>query len=357
MHYTSIMATVLVTGSCGLIGNESVRFFAAKGFDVIGIDNNFRFQFFGRDGDTNDVKKELQKNFKNYKHFDHDIRNFDKIEKLFKRYGNDIKLIIHAAAQPSHDWAAKDPILDFEVNSKGTLNLLECTRRYSPEATFIYMSTNKVYGDSPNRLNYVETPTRFSPIDESVFYAKGFDEQFSVDQSLHSLFGVNKLSADVLTQEYGRYFGIKTTCLRGGCLSGPTHKGAELHGFLSYLVKCAVNSKKYTIFGYKGKQVRDNLHSKDVVSAFWEIYSNPKSAEVYNLGGGTYSNISILEAIDYLSEKGFDLDFEVSKEARKGDHKWWISNVSKFEKDYPNWKVTKNSQEIIQETIDALLNL
>jgi CDP-paratose 2-epimerase len=350
------MATVLVTGSCGLIGNESVRFFCAKGFDVIGIDNNLRYKFFGSDGDTSEVKNELQNNFKSYRHFDVDIRNLNKIEKIFKRYAVNLKLIIHAAAQPSHDWAAKDPLLDFGVNSQGTLNLLECTRRFSPEATFIYMSTNKVYGDSPNSLNYIETPTRFSPINDKVFYADGFDEQFSIDQSMHSLFGVNKLSADLLTQEYGRYFDIKTTSLRGGCLSGPTHKGAELHGFLSYLVKCAVRANKYTIFGYKGKQVRDNLHSRDVVSAFWEIYLNPKSASVYNLGGGEYSNISILEAINYLSDSGFELDYEVSEKTRKGDHKWWISNVSKFKEDYPNWKVTKNSKEIIQETIDALLN-
>ncbi len=350
------MPTVLVTGSCGLIGNESVRFFSDKGFDVIGIDNNFRLQFFGSDGDTSKVKNELQKNFKSYKHFDVDIRNLSKIEKIFKRYAYDLELIIHAAAQPSHDWAAKDPLMDFEVNARGTLNLLECTRGFSPKATFIYMSTNKVYGDSPNRLNYIETPTRFSPVDADVFYAEGFDEQFSIDQSMHSLFGVNKLSADLLTQEYGRYFDIKTTTLRGGCLSGPTHQGAELHGFLSYLVKCAVSGNKYTIFGYKGKQVRDNLHSKDVVSAFWEIYLEPKSGAVYNLGGGEHSNISILEAINYLSDKGFELDYEVTDKTRKGDHKWWISNVSKFKKDYPNWKVTLNSNQIIQETIEALLN-
>ena len=350
------MPTILVTGSCGLIGNESVRFFSAKGFDVIGIDNNFRLKFFGSDGDTSEVKMELQRNFNNYKHFDVDIRNLSEVENIFKHYSVDLQLIIHAAAQPSHDWAAKDPLVDFEVNTQGTLNLLECTRQFSPSATFIYMSTNKVYGDSPNRLDYIETPSRFSPIDGKVFYKDGFDELFSVDQSMHSLFGVNKLSADLLTQEYGRYFGMKTICLRGGCLSGPTHKGAELHGFLSYLVKCAVKKKKYTIFGYKGKQVRDNLHSKDVVSAFWEVYLNPKSASVYNLGGGKYSNISILEAITYLAEEGFELDYQISSESRKGDHKWWISNVSKFENDYPEWKVTVNSTEIIKETIDALLN-
>ena len=350
------METVVVSGSSGLIGNEAVRFYCNRGFDVIGIDNNFRFRFFGKDGDTNKVRKELESTFLNYYHMDLDIRDSDSIRKLFSKYKKAITLVIHAAAQPSHDWAAKDPVLDFQVNSLGTLNMLESTREFSPEATFIYMSTNKVYGDRPNSLKYSELETRYSPDEKYDFKNFGINELFPIDQSLHSLFGVNKLSADLLTQEYGRYFGMKTTCLRGGCLTGPTHQGAELHGFLSYLVKCAVTKKRYSIFGYKGKQVRDNLHSKDVANAFWEIYSNPGIGEVFNLGGGQFSNISILEAINYLKNKGYELDFDIIDKPRIGDHKWWISDLNKFQKKYPNWKVTKNSFEIIDETIEALLN-
>jgi CDP-paratose 2-epimerase len=350
------MGTVVISGSSGLIGNEAVRFFCSKGFDVVGIDNNFRFKFFGNDGDTAKVRKELEVNFLNYKHFDLDIREFESLKRIFSLYGKSVSLVIHAAAQPSHDWAAKDPLLDFQVNSLGTLNMLEATREYCAEATFIYMSTNKVYGDRPNLLTYVESETRFTPEESYNYKNLGIGETFPIDQSLHSLFGVNKLSADLLTQEYGRYFGLKTTCLRGGCLSGPTHQGAELHGFLSYLVKCAVTKKHYSIFGYKGKQVRDNLHSRDVANAFWEIFSNPGIGEVFNLGGGMYSNISILEAINYLSAKGFDLEFDVIETARIGDHKWWISDLSKFKKMYPKWQVTRNSFQIIDETIDALTN-
>jgi CDP-paratose 2-epimerase len=349
------MSTVIISGSSGLIGNEAARFFCNKGFDVIGIDNNFRLKFFGTDGDTGKVRKELEDKFSNYKHFDKDIRDFDSLKRIFLSHGKSIDLVIHAAAQPSHDWAANDPILDFQVNSLGTLNMLECTREFCPDATFIYMSTNKVYGDRSNSLNYVEMETRFSPNENYDYRNLGIGETFPIDQSLHSLFGVNKLSADLLTQEYGRYFGLKTTCLRGGCLSGPTHQGAELHGFLSYLVKCAVTKKHYSIYGYKGKQVRDNLHSKDVAQAFWEIFSNPGIGEVFNLGGGKYSNISILEAIAYLSAKGFDLDYDVLDNPRVGDHKWWISDLSKFEKKYSNWKVSRNSYQIIDETIQALL--
>ena len=354
--YLRCVSVVIISGSSGLIGNESVRFFCDKGFNVVGIDNNFRFKFFGNDGDTSKVRKELEGKYSNYKHFDVDIRDLDSLKKIYEHYSKSIKLVIHAAAQPSHDWAAKDPILDFQVNSLGTLNMLESTRQFCKDAVFIYMSTNKVYGDRSNFLSYIELETRYSPDNIYDYANSGFNEDFPTDQSLHSLFGVNKLSADLLTQEYGRYFGIKTTCLRGGCLSGPTHQGAELHGFLSYLVKCAVTNKHYSIYGYKGKQVRDNLHSKDVVSAFWEIFSNPGSGEVFNLGGGKYSNISILEAINYLSKRGHQLDFNILENHRIGDHQWWISDLNKFQKKYPNWKVTKNSFEIIDETIEALLN-
>jgi CDP-paratose 2-epimerase len=348
------MSIALITGSSGLVGNEAVRYFCEKGFDVIGIDNNFRMHFFGEDGDTSRIRQEIELNYKNYKHFDVDIRNMAELRRIFSLHKSKIEVVIHAAAQPSHDWAVKDPNLDFQINSVGTLNLLECTREFSPDSVFIYMSTNKVYGDRPNSLNYLEELTRYTPDQSYSFASSGFDETFPIDQSLHSLFGVSKLSADLLVQEYGKYFGMKTTCLRGGCLSGPTHKGAELHGFLSYLVKCAVKSKEYKIFGYKGKQVRDNLHSHDVALAFWEIFMNPQSGEVFNLGGGKYSNISILEAIAYLETKGFDLDYKVSETARIGDHKWWISDLSKFQSAYPNWSVSKNSFEIIDETIQAL---
>jgi CDP-paratose 2-epimerase len=350
------MSLIIITGSNGLIGNEAVRFFCEKGFDVVGIDNNFRKLFFGDDGDTSLVKSGLIKKYSNYKHHDTDIRDSEKINEIFKILNKSINLIIHTAAQPSHDWAAKDPILDFQVNSLGTLNLLEATRNFSPEAPFIFMSTNKVYGDRSNTLNYTEGDKRFDLSEDSPYRLKGFNENFPIDQSLHSLFGVNKLSADILTQEYGRYFGLKTTALRGGCLSGPTHQGAELHGFLSYLVKCAFLNKEYKIYGYKGKQVRDNLHSYDVVKAFWEIYQNPKSGEVYNLGGGMHSNISILEAIDYLHSKDYPLKYSVEAKNRIGDHRWWVSDIAKFKTDFPNWEVTKSAHEIIDETLEALQN-
>ncbi|CAB4572782.1 unannotated protein [freshwater metagenome] len=348
------MSIVIISGSSGLIGNEATRFFCEKGFDVVGIDNNFRFKFFGSDGDTSKVRKELEGQYSNYKHYDVDIRDIESLQSIFSKFGGSIKLVIHAAAQPSHDWATKDPILDFQVNSLGTLNMLESTRQFCEEAVFIYMSTNKVYGDRPNLLRYSESETRYIPDESYEYKSLGISESFPIDQSLHSLFGVNKLSADLLTQEYGRYFGMKTTCLRGGCLSGPTHQGAELHGFLSYLVKCAVTKKRYTIYGYKGKQVRDNLHSRDVANAFWEIFSNPGVSEVFNLGGGKYSNISILEAINYLKKIGYELDFDLIEKPRVGDHKWWISDLSRFEKRFPDWKVTRNSFQIIDESIDAL---
>jgi CDP-paratose 2-epimerase len=356
LWYPTPVSIIIISGSSGLIGNETVRYFCGKGFDVIGIDNNFRFKFFGNDGDTSKVRKELESRFTNYKHFDADIRDIDSLKKIFMYYGESIKLVIHAAAQPSHDWAAKDPILDFQVNSLGTLNMLENTRQFCHEAVFIFMSTNKVYGDKSNNLTYTELETRYIPDDIYDYKNLGISEEFPIDQSLHSLFGVNKLSADLLTQEYGRYFGMKTTCLRGGCLSGPTHQGAELHGFLSYLVKCAVTKKHYSIFGYKGKQVRDNLHSKDVASAFWEIFLDPGSGEVFNLGGGKYSNISILEAINYLKNKGHELDFDIKDSPRIGDHKWWISDLSKFQAKYPDWKVSRDSFQIIDETIEALIS-
>lgn len=346
----------MITGSNGLIGSEATRFFCNKGFMVIGIDNNFRMRFFGPDGDTTLVKNELENDYPlNYRHSNLDVRDLDALKKVFNRYKSDIRIVIHAAAQPSHDWAATNPLLDFEINCLSTFNLLECTRLFSPEAVFVYMSTNKVYGDKINGFDFIENGRRFVPKNQDIA-ENGIDEMFSVDQSLHSIFGVNKLSSDLMTQEYGRYFGLKTTCLRGGCLTGPSHRGAELHGFLSYLVKCAVQSRHYTVYGFKGAQVRDNLHSRDVASGIWEIYLNPGFGDVFNLGGGIFSNISIMEAIDHLRNLGFPLTHSFSDIPRVGDHKWWISDVRKFINRYPNWSVSKNSFQIIEETIDSIQN-
>lgn len=315
-----------------------------------------RREFFGAGADTQIVVNELSSTLEQYSHFKVDIRDSASIESLFKRFANDITLIVHAAAQPSHDWAARDPKLDFEINALGTLNLLEATRKFCPDATFIYMSTNKVYGDLPNHFQYDELKTRWTPKADVPFAKEGFSEELSIDNSLHSLFGVSKTSGDLLVQEYGKYFGIKSVCLRGGCLSGPSHQGAELHGFLSYLVKCAVFKKRYTIFGYKGKQVRDNLHSKDLARAIELVWKRPMIGEVFNLGGSSVSNISILEAIDYLSDRGFKLEFEFNPIARLGDHKWWISDIRKFKNHYPEWKIEYSSTQIIDETLARLRN-
>jgi len=329
------MKKVLVTGSAGLIGSEAVRFFCGKGFDVYGIDNDMRKEFFGEDASTEWNRKLLLDEYEDYHHFDIDIRDSEKTGDLFR--GNRFDLIIHAAAQPSHDWAAKDPITDFTINAEATLKLLENFREYCPEAVFIFTSTNKVYGDRPNSLPLVELETRYElPPDHRYF--NGIDESMSIDFCRHSLFGASKVSADILVQEYGRYFGLKTVSFRGGCLTGPFHSGTCLHGFLSYLMKCCITGKTYVICGYKGKQVRDNIHSHDLVNAFYHFYLKPKSGEVYNIGGSRFSNISILEAKE-LCEKisGKKLKVEYKSENRIGDHIWWISDVSKFKRDYPGW--------------------
>ena len=336
----------LITGSDGLVGSESVRYFSKLGFEIIGIDNNSRKKFFGEEASVLQNRHQLKQQIPQYNHLNLDITG-NQLEQVFEKYGNNIKLIIHAAAQPSHDWAATNPFLDFNVNAYGTLNLLENTRNYCKDAVFIFTSTNKVYGDNPNKIDYVEKEKRYSPIKGSP-YKDGFDEQFSIDNTMHSLFGASKLSADIITQEYGKYFGMKTVAFRGGCLTGGGHAGTMLHGFLSYLVKCVESGTKYNIFGYKGKQVRDNIHSLDLVNCFNEFYNNPKSGEVYNIGGGKYSNCSMLEAIDIaeniVSKK---LRYEYIDEPRKGDHKWYISDISKFKKDYPNWKISLNIEDII----------
>lgn len=348
------MSVAIVTGSSGLIGSEMVKFLHEKGMDIVGIDNNMREYFFGEDGSTEWNTNLLKKSLKNFSHIPVDIRDQETIDKIFEQRGRDISLIVHAASQPSHDWAAKEPFTDFTVNANGTLVLLEATRRYCPEAVFIFTSTNKVYGDKPNELPLVEHETRWEVDESHPYFEYGIDETMTIDQSKHSLFGASKVAADVLTQEYGRYFGMRTGTFRGGCLTGPAHSGAELHGFLAYLVKCAITGKTYTIYGYKGKQVRDNIHSYDMVNAFWHFFQGPKPGEVYNIGGSRHSNCSVLEAIGYIEELcGKKLDHSLSEKARSGDHIWWISDVRRFQKDYPDWHYRYDLRKILQEIIEA----
>ncbi len=344
------MSIVVITGSAGLIGSEATAFFAQQGFDIVGIDNDMRRVFFGEDASTTWNRQRLEKTIKNqYSHVDADIRDTETINKIFKQYGSDIALVIHTAAQPSHDWAARDPIMDFTVNANGTLNLLQATRQYAPESSFIFTSTNKVYGDTPNQLPLVELDSRWE-IDPNHTYNSGIREDMSIDQTTHSLFGVSKVAADVLVQEYGRYFGLRTACFRGGCLTGPNHSGTQLHGFLAYLMKCTVTGTPYTVYGYKGKQVRDNIHSADLIQAFFEFFKAPRVAQVYNTGGGRYSNCSMLEAIDICQKiVGKELKWIYSEQNRIGDHIWWISDNSKFAEHYPNWKLQYNVPQILQE--------
>lgn len=346
------MEIALVTGSAGLIGSESVNFFS-KHFDiVVGLDNNLRAYFFGENASTLDTRRRISETINNYKHEDIDIRNLEALKSVFEEYGVDIKLIVHTAAQPSHDWAAKEPFTDFGVNATGTLNLLELMRLYCPEAVFIFTSTNKVYGDTPNFLPLVELEKRWELIDDHPYFQRGIDEHMSIDQSKHSLFGASKVAADILVQEYGQYFGLKTGIFRGGCLTGPNHAGTQLHGFLSYLVKCAVTNTPYTIFGYKGKQVRDNIHSYDLVNMFWHFYKNPRTGAVYNAGGSRHSNCSMLEAIDIIEAiSGKRLQYTISEEHRSGDHIWWISDVTKFKSQYPDWEFKYNIQDIVSQII------
>jgi CDP-paratose 2-epimerase len=343
------MAVLLVTGAAGLIGSESVRFFAEKGFDVVGIDNDMRRYFFGDDGSTSWRRGRLEHEVRNYRHVDADIRDESAMERTFVRHGRSIEIVIHTAAQPSHDWAAREPVTDFTVNANGTLTLLEMTRRHCPDAAFIFTSTNKVYGDTPNRLPLVELETRWAVNESHPFSRHGVDESMSIDATTHSLFGASKVAADVLVQEYGRYFGMKTACFRGGCLTGPGHSGAELHGFLSYLVKCAVSGRPYTVFGYKGKQVRDNIHSYDLVNAFWHFARAPRAGEVYNIGGGPASNCSMLEAIAIVDRlSGRPLAWTYRDENRTGDHIWWVSDIRKFGSHYPDWKLSYSLERIVE---------
>lgn len=344
------MTVAIITGSAGLIGSEASKFFAGQGLEVVGIDNDMRRVFFGEDASTTWNRKRLEEELgSNYTHVEADIRDREAIDNLFKKYASNISLIIHTAAQPSHDWAARDPHMDFSVNANGTLNLLQATRENCPQAPFIFTSTNKVYGDTPNRLPLIEKETRWE-IDPDHTYVGGIREDMSIDHTTHSLFGASKVAADVLVQEYGRYFDMKTACFRGGCLTGPNHSGTQLHGFLAYLMKCAATGVPYTVFGYKGKQVRDNIHSADLINAFYEFYKAPRSAEVYNTGGGRFSNCSMLEAIKMAEEiTGKEMTYTYSETNRIGDHIWWVSDNSRFASHYPNWKMKYDVPEILKE--------
>ncbi|MDD5745692.1 MAG: NAD-dependent epimerase/dehydratase family protein [Candidatus Omnitrophica bacterium] len=342
------MKTILVTGSAGLIGSEAVRFFVEHGFQAVGIDNDMRRYFFGEEASTVWNRTQLQESLKDkYIHYSVDIRDAAAIEEIFKKHSFDV--IVHAAAQPSHDWAALDPTTDFTVNANGTLNLLENFRKFCPQATFIFTSTNKVYGDRPNQLPLIEQETRFElPVGHC--YCKGIDESMSIDNCKHSIFGASKVAADILVQEYGRYFNLKTGVFRGGCLTGPQHSGTQLHGFLAYLIKCIATGRKYTIFGYKGKQVRDNIHSFDLVNMFWHFHQQPRCGEVYNAGGSRQSNVSILEAvakIEKLLKRKAVLEYNETN--RSGDHIWYISDVSKFKTHYPEWRFTYDLDKILEE--------
>ena len=349
------MKIALVTGSAGLIGSEAVDFLSSKFDKIVGIDNNLRAYFFGENASTDWNRQHLENTCANYKHYSTDIRNYDKMKSIFEEYSSDIKMIVHAAAQPSHDWAAKEPITDFTVNANGTLIMLELTRNYCPNAVFIYTSTNKVYGDTPNYLPLVEQETRWEIDNFHKYFEHGIDESMSIDNSKHSLFGASKVAADILSQEYGRYFNMNVGVFRGGCLTGPKHSGTILHGFLSYLMKCAITGDQYIIYGYKGKQVRDNIHSWDLVNMFWHFYENPRPGEAYNAGGGRHSNCSMLEAID-LSEKitGKKMNYEYSGTNRIGDHIWYISDLSKFKSHYPDWTWKYNHEDILNQIYEGL---
>ena len=349
------MAVAVITGSAGLIGAEAARFFAGKGLDIVGIDNDMRRVFFGDEASTMWSRRRLEAELTEYRHLDIDIRDQGKIFELFKQYRSNIKVVIHAAAQPSHDWAAKAPFVDFSINATGTLNLLEATRQYCLEAPFVFTSTNKVYGDTPNRLPLVEQSTRWELRENHPYSRHGIDESMSLDQTMHSLFGASKVAADVLVQEYGRYFGMNTVCFRAGCLTGPGHSGTQLHGFLAYLVKCAATETPYIVFGYAGKQVRDNIHSFDLVNAFWHFFEAPRSGEVYNIGGGRYCNCSMLEAISKCQRlTGREMQWSYNDTNRAGDHIWWISDIRRFQAHYPRWSMCYDLDAILAEIFGAV---
>jgi CDP-paratose 2-epimerase len=343
------VSVAIVSGSGGLIGSEAVRFFARQGLDVIGLENDMRAQFFGEQASTAPVSEALVAELDAFRWERLDIRDVDGVTALFARHAREIELVVHAAAQPSHDWAASDPQTDFTVNANGTLNLLTAARAHAPDATFVFLSTNKVYGDRPNSLPLEELPTRLELPEDHRWY-RGIDVEMGIDRTTHSLFGVSKTAADLLVQEYGRYFQMPTVCFRGGCLSGPQHAGTQLHGFLAYLMRCTVTGEPYTVFGYGGKQVRDNIHARDVVSAIAAFHANPRTAAVYNLGGGRESNVSMLEAIALCQQiAGRELRYTLSEQARVGDHRWWISDIDAFKADFPGWGLTFGIEDLLRE--------
>jgi CDP-paratose 2-epimerase len=346
------MPTAIVTGSGGLVGSEAVTHFAQQGWTVLGLDNDMRARFFGADASTAPMSAQLSARFPDaFVPHATDIRDADAVERLFA--GNDVGLVIHAAAQPSHDWAAREPQTDFTVNANGTLNLLEATRRHCPDAPFVFCSTNKVYGDTPNRLPLVDLDTRLE-LPAGHRYHRGIDTTMSIDASTHSLFGVSKAAADLLVQEYGRYFDMPTMCVRAGCITGPNHAGARMHGFLSYLMRCTITGQPYTVYGYGGKQVRDNIHAADLVRAFEAFAASPRAGAVYNLGGGRQSNCSMLEAIALCEAiAGRELDWTLSDEHRIGDHRWWISDLSDFKRDHPGWDIQHGIEDILRAIHDA----
>jgi CDP-paratose 2-epimerase len=348
------MPVAIVTGSGGLVGSESVRHFVEDGYDVVGLENDMRAEFFGPDASTAHSTRALLERYPDtFRSLELDVRDAEGVARVFEEHGGAIELVIHAAAQPSHDWAARDPRTDFAVNAGGTLNLLEAARDYAPNATFVFCSTNKVYGDLPNELPLVELPKRLELPEDHPYYG-GIDTSMSIDQSTHSLFGVSKASADLLVQEYGRYFELPTVCFRGGCLTGPNHAGTQLHGFLSYLMRCTMTGEPYTVFGYGGRQVRDNIHSADLVAAMAAFHRRPRAAAVYNIGGGRESNCSMLEAIE-LCERiaGRGLRWSLGEEPRIGDHRWWIGDLGPFKEDYPEWGLTRNVEGILREIHDS----
>jgi CDP-paratose 2-epimerase len=348
------MSVIVITGSLGLIGSEAALYFGAQGMHVVGIDNDMRKEFFGEEASTAWNRSRLERELgDHYRHHPLDIRDRDGLDRVFSELGSATERVLHAAAQPSHDWAARAPVVDFEVNANGTLNTLEATRKHCPEAAFAFCSTNKVYGDRPNSLPLEELETRFE-IAPGHPYANGIPEDMDIDRCLHSLFGASKLAADVLTQEYGRYYDMKTACFRGGTLTGPGHSATELHGFLAYVVRCAMTRTKYTIFGYKGKQVRDAIHSHDLIRAFEQFFDAPRSAEVYNIGGGRFSNVSVLEAIDKTEKLvGAEMQQTYNEANRVGDHIWWIGDNSRFQEHYPGWRLKWGVDEILTEIYEA----
>lgn len=348
------MSIAVITGSAGLIGSQACEHFAGLGLEIVGVDNDMRRTFFGEEGSTSWMRQRLESTLgTHYTHVEADIRDREAMLGLFQRYGTAISLVIHAAAQPSHDWAAREPFTDFDINAVGTLNLLEATRHHAPEAVFIFTSTNKVYGDTPNRLPLIELETRWE-IDPTHTYSTGIREDMSIDASLHSIFGASKVAADVMVQEYGRYFGMRTSAFRGGTLTGPNHSAAELHGFLAWVMRCTMGGLPYRVYGYGGKQVRDAIHSRDLNRCFAEVFAAPRCGEVYNIGGGRAANCSVLEAIHACQEiTGRELDWTYVDENRVGDHIWWIGDNSRFEDHYPDWSLTHDIDSILREMYET----